>query len=162
MMTTMDVLSGRDFGPSCRLMGKVASDKCHKWVFKESSECEPNISNYWQSSFDAVCTTIISLFFLFLQSLPPSSLCWLSICFGGLCSPDSSVSCLLATSMHDTVITSLLQQAAPPSLLINLPVLSLSWRTYVLMGGWATGEMGMVYCRGVVGCELRQIKDDKG
>ena len=37
-----------------RLMGKVASDKCHKWVFKEPSECEPNVSNYWQSSFDAV------------------------------------------------------------------------------------------------------------
>lgn len=37
-----------------RLMGKVASDKCHKWVFKEPTECEPNISNYWQSSFDAV------------------------------------------------------------------------------------------------------------
>lgn len=36
-------------------MGKVASDKCHKWVFKEPTECEPNISNYWQSSFDAVC-----------------------------------------------------------------------------------------------------------
>ncbi|KAL2944317.1 Protein RICE SALT SENSITIVE 3 [Bienertia sinuspersici] len=39
-----------------RLMGKVASDKCHKWVFKEPSECEPNISNYWQSSFDALPT----------------------------------------------------------------------------------------------------------
>ncbi|WOK91841.1 transcription factor LHW isoform X1 [Canna indica] len=36
------------------LMGKVASDKCHKWVFKEPSECEPNLSNYWQSSFDAI------------------------------------------------------------------------------------------------------------
>lgn len=24
-----------------RLMGKVASDKCHKWVFKEPTECEP-------------------------------------------------------------------------------------------------------------------------
>ncbi|KAI4322964.1 hypothetical protein L6164_022609 [Bauhinia variegata] len=36
------------------LMGKVASDKCHKWVFKEPAECEPNISNYWQSSFDAL------------------------------------------------------------------------------------------------------------
>ncbi|KAJ4809525.1 Serine/threonine-protein kinase WNK (With No Lysine)-like protein [Rhynchospora pubera] len=36
------------------LMGKVASDKCHKWVFKEPSDCEPNISNYWQSSFDAL------------------------------------------------------------------------------------------------------------
>lgn len=75
--------------PACRLMGKVASDKCHKWVFKEPSECEPNISNYWQSSFDAV-RTIISCAsavvkkkkncasapssFLFLQSLPP--------CFG--------------------------------------------------------------------------------
>ncbi|PPS16451.1 hypothetical protein GOBAR_AA04153 [Gossypium barbadense] len=35
------------------LMGKVASDKCHKWVFKEPTECEPNVSNYWQSSFDA-------------------------------------------------------------------------------------------------------------
>lgn len=35
-------------------MGKVASDKCHKWVFKEPSENEPNVSNYWQSSFDAV------------------------------------------------------------------------------------------------------------
>ncbi|CAN1335336.1 Protein RICE SALT SENSITIVE 3 [Linum perenne] len=39
------------------LMGKVASDKCHKWVFKEpSSESEQNISNYWQSSFDAIPT----------------------------------------------------------------------------------------------------------
>ncbi|RDX96485.1 Protein RICE SALT SENSITIVE 3, partial [Mucuna pruriens] len=37
-----------------RLMGKVTSDKCHKWVFKEPSESEPNISNYWQSSFDAL------------------------------------------------------------------------------------------------------------
>lgn len=35
------------------LMGKVASDKCHKWVFKEPTECETGISNYWQSSFDA-------------------------------------------------------------------------------------------------------------
>jgi hypothetical protein len=49
-----------------RLMGKVASDKCHKWVFKEPTECEPNISNYWQSSFDAVCNnTINPLFFFF-------------------------------------------------------------------------------------------------
>ncbi|XP_070009358.1 protein RICE SALT SENSITIVE 3-like isoform X3 [Nicotiana sylvestris] len=36
------------------LMGKVASDKCHKWVFKEPTENEPNVSNYWQSSFDAL------------------------------------------------------------------------------------------------------------
>ncbi|OIW08243.1 hypothetical protein TanjilG_15204 [Lupinus angustifolius] len=36
------------------LMGKVASDKCHKWVFKEPTESETNISNYWQSSFDAL------------------------------------------------------------------------------------------------------------
>ncbi|KAF9611360.1 hypothetical protein IFM89_030905 [Coptis chinensis] len=36
------------------LMGKVASDKCHKWVFKEPPESEANISNYWQSSFDAL------------------------------------------------------------------------------------------------------------
>ncbi|XP_009397203.2 protein RICE SALT SENSITIVE 3 [Musa acuminata AAA Group] len=36
------------------LMGKVASDKCHKWVFKEPSQCEPNISSHWQSSFDAL------------------------------------------------------------------------------------------------------------
>ncbi|XP_013676254.2 protein RICE SALT SENSITIVE 3-like isoform X2 [Brassica napus] len=35
-------------------MGKVASDKCHKWVFKEPSESEPNLANYWQSSFDAL------------------------------------------------------------------------------------------------------------
>nr|VDD17508.1 unnamed protein product [Brassica rapa] len=33
---------------------KVASDKCHKWVFKEPSESEPNLANYWQSSFDAI------------------------------------------------------------------------------------------------------------
>lgn len=39
---------------------KVASDKCHKWVFKEPTECEPNISNYWQSSFDAVCIVRIN------------------------------------------------------------------------------------------------------
>lgn len=37
-----------------RLMGKVASDKCHKWVFKEQTESESNASSYWQSSFDAV------------------------------------------------------------------------------------------------------------
>ena len=52
-------------------MGKVASDKCHKWVFKEPTECEPNISNYWQSSFDAVCskihTSIIFFFFPYLE-----------------------------------------------------------------------------------------------
>ncbi|XP_042424084.1 protein RICE SALT SENSITIVE 3-like [Zingiber officinale] len=37
------------------LMGKVASDKCHKWVFKEpSDQCEASISNYWQSSFDSL------------------------------------------------------------------------------------------------------------
>ncbi|XP_010446180.1 PREDICTED: uncharacterized protein LOC104728970 isoform X1 [Camelina sativa] len=36
------------------LMGKVASDKCHKWVFKEPPESEPNLANYWQSSFDAL------------------------------------------------------------------------------------------------------------
>ncbi|KAK8691301.1 hypothetical protein V6N13_074816 [Hibiscus sabdariffa] len=35
------------------LVGKVASDKCHKWVFKEPTDCEPNISNYLQSCFDA-------------------------------------------------------------------------------------------------------------
>lgn len=35
-------------------MGKVASDKCHKWVFKEPPDCEQNIANYWQSSFDSV------------------------------------------------------------------------------------------------------------
>lgn len=39
---------------SNRLMGKVASDKCHKWVFKEQTESESNASSYWQSSFDAV------------------------------------------------------------------------------------------------------------
>ncbi|KAL5715429.1 hypothetical protein ACHQM5_017249 [Ranunculus cassubicifolius] len=38
------------------LMGKVASDKCHKWVFKEPPETETNVSNYWQSSFDALPT----------------------------------------------------------------------------------------------------------
>ncbi|KAH0468807.1 hypothetical protein IEQ34_002039 [Dendrobium chrysotoxum] len=49
------LIKGR-FGEETKagLMGKVASDKCHKWVFKEPSECEPNISNYWQSSFDAL------------------------------------------------------------------------------------------------------------
>ncbi|KAL0443546.1 UNVERIFIED_CONTAM: protein RICE SALT SENSITIVE 3 [Sesamum latifolium] len=36
------------------LIGKVASDKCHKWVFKEQRECEQNTSNYWQSSVDAL------------------------------------------------------------------------------------------------------------
>jgi hypothetical protein len=47
-------------------MGKVASDKCHKWVFKEPTECEPNISNYWQSSFDAVCNKIHTSMLLLL------------------------------------------------------------------------------------------------
>lgn len=48
-------------------MGKVASDKCHKWVFKEPTECEPNISNYWQSSFDAVC--LLAFMFGYLREL---------------------------------------------------------------------------------------------
>jgi hypothetical protein len=50
-------------------MGKVASDKCHKWVFKEPTECEPNISNYWQSSFDAVCLKAHTSFFFFFNCL---------------------------------------------------------------------------------------------
>jgi hypothetical protein len=78
---------------ACRLMGKVASDKCHKWVFKEPSECEPNISNYWQSSFDAVCTVILSLSLLFLQSL---------LCFGGEDFAQHLAPCG-ASSMHGTV-----------------------------------------------------------
>ncbi|URE31972.1 hypothetical protein MUK42_13999 [Musa troglodytarum] len=49
---------GRDRDTQLRLMGKVASDKCHKWVFKEPSECEPNVANYWQSSFDATIAVI--------------------------------------------------------------------------------------------------------
>ncbi|KAG6537478.1 hypothetical protein ZIOFF_002572 [Zingiber officinale] len=41
------------------LMGKVASDKCHKWVFKEpSDQCEASITSYWQSSFDATIAVI--------------------------------------------------------------------------------------------------------
>ncbi|KAL0306529.1 UNVERIFIED_CONTAM: protein RICE SALT SENSITIVE 3 [Sesamum radiatum] len=36
------------------LIGKVASDKCHKWVFKEPKECEQNASSHWQSSVDAL------------------------------------------------------------------------------------------------------------
>ncbi|XP_020550144.1 uncharacterized protein LOC105165401 isoform X2 [Sesamum indicum] len=36
------------------LIGKVASDKCHKWVFKEPKDCDQNTSNYWQSSVDAL------------------------------------------------------------------------------------------------------------
>ncbi|KAF8086149.1 hypothetical protein N665_0633s0001, partial [Sinapis alba] len=38
------------------LVGKVASDKCHKWVFKEQNESKFNASSYWQSSFDAIPT----------------------------------------------------------------------------------------------------------
>lgn len=45
---------GNDIFLVNRLMGKVASDKCHKWVFKEQTESETNASSYWQSSFDAV------------------------------------------------------------------------------------------------------------
>ncbi|CAF2078753.1 unnamed protein product [Brassica oleracea var. botrytis] len=52
----------RGGGNSCKvgddngslLMGKVASDKCHKWVFMEQNESESNASSYWQSSFDAI------------------------------------------------------------------------------------------------------------
>lgn len=52
------------------LMGKVASDKCHKWVFKEPSDhCEPNISNYWQSSFDAVPSEWIDQFACGIQTI---------------------------------------------------------------------------------------------
>ncbi|CAL5403021.1 unnamed protein product [Camellia sinensis] len=51
------------------LMGKVASDKCHKWVFKEPTESEPNISNYWQSSFDALPTEWTEQFELGIQTI---------------------------------------------------------------------------------------------
>ncbi|CAI9784223.1 unnamed protein product [Fraxinus pennsylvanica] len=51
------------------LMGKVASDKCHKWVFKEPTECEPNISNYLQSSFDALPTEWIEQFECGIQTI---------------------------------------------------------------------------------------------
>ncbi|CAA3006012.1 RICE SALT SENSITIVE 3-like isoform X1 [Olea europaea subsp. europaea] len=51
------------------LMGKVASDKCHKWVFKEPTECEPNVSNYWQSSFDALPTEWIEQFESGIQTI---------------------------------------------------------------------------------------------
>jgi hypothetical protein len=64
---------GPPFLPACRLMGKVASDKCHKWVFKEPSECEPNISNYWQSSFDAV-RNVPPCIFVIIISCAPSAL----------------------------------------------------------------------------------------
>ncbi|XP_077225045.1 protein RICE SALT SENSITIVE 3-like [Tasmannia lanceolata] len=64
------------------LMGRVASDKCHKWVFKEPSECEPNISNYWQSSFDALLPEWIDQFASGIQvkrtSSPPTLLTHLS------------------------------------------------------------------------------------
>ncbi|KAJ0594128.1 putative six-bladed beta-propeller, TolB, glucose/Sorbosone dehydrogenase [Helianthus annuus] len=43
-------------------MGKIASDKCHKWVFKEPSECDQSISNYWQSSFDALPVKVRRIF----------------------------------------------------------------------------------------------------
>lgn len=64
-------------------MGKVASDKCHKWVFKEPTECEPNISNYWQSSFDAVCiintsSSLLITIYHFLLSLKWNLLLFLS------------------------------------------------------------------------------------
>ncbi|KAJ0693607.1 putative protein RICE SALT SENSITIVE 3 [Helianthus annuus] len=50
------------------LMGKIASDKCHKWVFKEPSECDQSISNYWQSSFDASPVEVRRIFTMGLPS----------------------------------------------------------------------------------------------
>jgi hypothetical protein len=62
-------------------MGKVASDKCHKWVFKEPTECEPNISNYWQNSFDAVCLKTHISFLFFLNCFFPFSFSvYLEVC----------------------------------------------------------------------------------
>ncbi|KAJ0700480.1 putative oxidoreductase [Helianthus annuus] len=49
-------------------MGKIASDKCHKWVFKEPSECDQSISNYWQSSFDASPVEVRRIFTMGLPS----------------------------------------------------------------------------------------------
>ncbi|KAK4439169.1 protein RICE SALT SENSITIVE 3 [Sesamum alatum] len=40
------------------LIGKVASDKCHKWIFKNPKESEENTSNYWQTSVDATIAVI--------------------------------------------------------------------------------------------------------
>jgi len=98
------------------LMGKVASDKCHKWVFKEPSECEPNISNYWQSSFDAVRTITDC------GTVPPSPPRPLSLSAVSACPPalgwgESQTSLLGSLARHSTLKP--LPTSSSPSLLMK-------------------------------------------
>lgn len=39
----------------CRLVGKVAADNSHKWVFKETpNESDPNLISSWNMSIEPV------------------------------------------------------------------------------------------------------------
>lgn len=38
----------------CRLIGKVAADHSHKWVFKEPQEQEINLISSWNNPADSV------------------------------------------------------------------------------------------------------------
>lgn len=38
----------------CRLIGKVAADHNHKWVFKEPQEQEMNLISSWSNPADSV------------------------------------------------------------------------------------------------------------
>jgi hypothetical protein len=38
----------------CRLIGKVAADHSHKWVFKEPQEQETNLISSWNNPADSV------------------------------------------------------------------------------------------------------------
>ena len=56
-----DVLGAVSFPAACSLIGKVAADHSHKWVFKEPQEHEMNLISSWTNPADSVSTTKFDL-----------------------------------------------------------------------------------------------------
>ena len=54
------VLGAVSFPAACSLIGKVAADHSHKWVFKEPQEHEINLISSWTNPADSVSTTYSS------------------------------------------------------------------------------------------------------
>lgn len=48
------VLGAVSFPAACRVIGKVAADHSHKWVFKEPQEHETNLISSWTNPADSV------------------------------------------------------------------------------------------------------------
>ena len=55
-----DVLGAVSFPAACSLIGKVAADHSHKWVFQETQEHEINLISSWTNPADSVSVSQLS------------------------------------------------------------------------------------------------------